>query len=70
MARYLIQGVVLRVKLSDEVIADYEVLRDVAMTTMATVFRLSIYEVHNGATWGIRLNRPCAAAMQPYVKLL
>ena len=23
-----------------------------------------------GATWQIRLNRPCAAAMQPYIKLL
>ena len=36
---------------SDEVIANYRVLRDVAMTTMATVFWLSIYEVHIGATW-------------------
>jgi len=26
--------------------------------------------VHIGATWRIRLNRPCAAAMRPYVKLL
>jgi len=26
--------------------------------------------VHIGATWRIRLNRPRAAAMQPYVKLL
>jgi len=26
--------------------------------------------VHTGATWPIRLNRPCAAAMRPYVKLL
>jgi len=26
--------------------------------------------VHIGATWQIRLDRPCAAAMQPYVKLL
>ena len=25
---------------------------------------------HIGATWRIRLNRPCAAAMWPYVKLL
>jgi len=24
---------------------------------------------HVGATWRIRLNRPCAAAMRPYVKL-
>jgi len=26
--------------------------------------------VHIGATWRIRLNRPCAAAMWPCVKLL
>jgi len=26
--------------------------------------------VHIGATWRIRLNRQCAAAMRPYVKLL
>jgi len=26
--------------------------------------------MHIGATWRIRLNRPCAAAMRPYVKLL
>jgi len=26
--------------------------------------------VHIGATWRIRLNRPCAPAMRPYVKLL
>jgi len=25
---------------------------------------------HIGATWRIRLNRPCSAAMRPYVKLL
>jgi len=45
------------VKLSDEDIADFEILRDVAM---ATVVWLSIYGVHIGATWRIRLNRPCA----------
>jgi len=55
------------VKLSNEDIADFEVLRDVAM---ATIFWLSIYGVHIGATWRIRLNRPCAATMRPYVKLL
>ena len=33
-------------------------------------FWLSIYGVHIGATWRIWLNRWCAAAMQPYVKLL
>jgi len=52
---------------SDEDIADFEVLMDV---TMATIFWLSIYVVHIGATWRIQLNRPCAAAMWPYVKLL
>ena len=26
--------------------------------------------MHIGATWRIQLNRPCAAAMRPYVKLL
>jgi len=52
------------VKLSDEDIADFEVLRD-------NHFWLCIYWVHIiGATWRIRLNRPCAAAMQAYVKLL
>ena len=33
-------------------------------------FWLSLYGVHIGATWRIQLNRPCAAAMRPYVKLL
>jgi len=33
-------------------------------------FFLNIYGVHIGATWRIRLNRPGAAAMRPYVKLL
>ena len=42
-------------------------LRDV---DMATVFWISIYGVHVGATWRIRLNRWCVAAMRPYVKLL
>jgi len=32
---------------------------------MATIFWLSIYGVHIDATWRIRLNRPCAAAMRP-----
>jgi len=48
-------------------IADTLHLTDVAM---ATIFWLSIYAVHIGATWRIRLNRPRAAAMRPYVKLL
>jgi len=42
--------------------ADFEVLRNIAM---ATIFWLSIYGMHIGATWRIRLNRPCAAAMRP-----
>jgi len=55
------------VKLYDEDIANFQVVRDVAM---ATIFWLSIYGMHIGATWRIRLNRSYAAAMQPYVKLL
>jgi len=61
------RGWVFGVKQSDEDLADFEVLRYVAM---ATIFWLSIYGVHIGATWRIRLNRPCAAAMRSYVKLL
>jgi len=45
----------------------FEVLRDVAM---ATIFWLSIYGVHICATWQIELNRPYAAVMRSYVKLL
>jgi len=48
-------------------IADFVVLRDVAI---ANIFFVSTYGVHIGATWRIRLNRQCAAAMRPYVKLL
>jgi len=48
-------------------IADTLPLRDVAI---ANIFWLSVYAVHIGATWRIQLNRPCAAAMRPYVKLL
>jgi len=55
------------VKLSDEDIADFEVLKDVAV---ATIFWLSTYGVHIGATWRIPRNRPCAAAIRSYVKLL
>jgi len=54
-------------KLSDEAITHFEVLR--AYIAMGIIFWLSIYGVHIGATWLIRLNRPCAAAMWPYVKL-
>jgi len=36
---------------------------------MATIVWLSIYRVHIGATWRIRLNHPCAAAMRHHVKL-
>jgi len=43
-----------------------DVLRDVAM---ANIFWLSNNGVHICATWRIELNRPYAAAMQPYVKL-
>jgi len=50
------------VKLSDEDIAEIECLRVVAM---ATIFWLSIYGVHIVATWQIRLNRSCVAAMRP-----
>jgi len=46
--------------------ADFEVRRDVAM---ATILAFYIW-VHIGATWRIRLNRPCAAVMRRYVKLL
>jgi len=53
--------------LSDEDTAKIEVLTDVAV---ATNFWLSIYGVHIGTIWRIRLNRPCAAAMRPYVILL
>jgi len=57
------------VKLSDEDIADFDVLMDVVI---AIIFWLStgLYGVHIGATWRIRLNRLCMAAMRPYVKLL
>ena len=48
-------------------IADTLHLRDDAM---ATIFWLSIYGVHIGATWRILLKHPCAAAIRPYVKLL
>jgi len=48
-------------------IADTLQLRDVVITT---IFWLSIDAVHIGATWRIRVNRPYAAGMRPYVKLL
>jgi len=48
-------------------IGDTLQLRGIAL---AKVFWLSIYEVHIGAIRRLRLNRPCAAAMRPYVKLL
>ena len=48
-------------------IADTLHIGDVAM---ATILWSSVYGVHIGATWRIRLNRPCVAAMRPYVKLL
>jgi len=49
-------------------IADIFHLRYVG--AMATNFWLSVYGVHIGATWRIRVNRACAVAMRPYVKLL
>ena len=58
------RGWVFGVKLSDEDIADFEVLRDFAI---ATIFLVSIYGMHIGATWQIRHNRSCAAAMRPYI---
>ena len=48
-------------------IADTWQLRLVAM---ANIFWLSVIAVHIDATWRIRLNHPCAAAIWPYVKLL
>jgi len=48
-------------------VAEIEFLTDAAM---ATIFWLSVHEVHIGATLQILLNRPSAAAMRPYVKLL
>ena len=53
---------------SDEDIADFEVLRAVAMATIW--LSIGLYGVHIGATSRIQLDRPCAAAMRPYVKLL
>jgi len=61
------RGSVFGVKLSDEDTAEIECLRVVAM---ATIFWLSIHGVHIGTTWRIQLNRPCAAAMRLYAKLL
>ena len=48
-------------------IADTLHIGDVAM---ATIFWLSVYGVHVGTTWWIRLNRPYVVVMRPYVKLL
>jgi len=48
-------------------IADTLQLRDIAM---ATIFWLSVYGVHIGATWQIQLIRLCAVAMWLNVKLL
>ena len=48
-------------------IANILQLRDVAM---ATFFCLSVYGVYSGTTWRIRVNRPYAAVMRPYVILL
>ena len=48
-------------------IADALQLRHVSM---GTIFWLSVYGVHIGATWRIQLNRLCVAAMLPYVRLI
>jgi len=48
-------------------IADTLHIGDVAM---ATIFWLSVYAVHIGATWRIQLNCLCVVAMLPYVNLL
>ena len=44
------RGWIFGVKLSDEDITDFEVLRDVAM---AAIFWLTVYGVHIGVTWRI-----------------
>jgi len=56
------RGWVFGVKLSDKDIAEIECLGVVAMVT---IFWVSIHGVHIGATWRVRLNHPCAAAMRP-----
>jgi len=48
-------------------IADAPQLRHVSM---GTIFWLSVYGVHIGATWRIQLNRLCVAARWSYVRLL
>jgi len=50
-------------------IADTLQLRDVAMASWQPFLSFYVW-VYIGATWQIRLNRPCVAAMRPYVKLL
>ena len=54
------RGWVFGVKLSDEDIAEIECL-SLRVVAMAAIFLLSIYGVHIGATWRIRLNCPRAA---------
>jgi len=49
------------VKLSDENIADFDLLRDVAV---ANIFLVSIYGVHIGAAWQMRLCGGDAALCQ------
>ena len=60
------RGWVFGVNLSDEDIADFDVLRGVVM---ATIFGF-LYVVHICSTCQILLYRLCAAVMRPYVKLL
>jgi len=45
---------------------------DVVVESSRSLSHLLVSSCHSiyGATWRIRLNHPCAAAMRPYVKLL
>jgi len=62
-------GWVFGVKQSKENLAEIKCLRVVAMAINFGI-KIAIYGVHIGATWRTRWNRPCVAAMRPYVKLL
>ena len=61
------RGCVVAVGQQNSDIADTLQPRDVAT---ATIFCLCIYGMYICATWRIRLNRPCAVAMRPYVNKL
>jgi len=49
--------------------SEADILKVTQQGTELVTVRMSM-RVHIGATWWIRLNGPCAAAMQLYVKLL